>query len=414
MGARATAEDGKESMDSDRRNEEGFVLAAAVLALVVVGALVTGGFYAAHQESRIGYSSQFAADAFLAAERGLNEVIGTWTLTDFASLAVDEVVTMEDTVVSGGVASTHTVRVRSLGNNLYFVESTGRVIGGGRLGGAARRTGMVVRTTLLDFDSDQALMTYGGVDIKGAAKVDGTNHAPGGWDDCEDTGDRAGIVTVDTTGIEYGNAASLVGDPPIEQDTTLTPEDFFNYGGLSYDQLASLADPSKVFDITDDDVVLNSHAADTTAAGTCDKTQGTNWGAPEAAEGHPCKFYFPVIHAKSDDGSGSLTLNSNASGQGILLVDGDLHISGGFEFYGIVVVKGKLITGGGTSQIHGTTMVFTGGDLGDESTWSGTPTIEFSSCAVKRAVMYNDATSRAFPLGERSWVDLTATGAVTY
>lgn len=398
-------------MSRIRRNEEGFALAATVLALIIVGALVTGSFFAAQQESRIGHSTKFATDAFLGAERGINEVLGRFNLAMLEEIPIDGDTTVVDTVVSGGVRVETVARVRSLGNELYFIESTGRLVSGGALSGAARRTGMVVRTTRLDFNPRAGLMSYGGVDIRGNATVDGRDSNPTEWNNCETPQDTlAGILAKDSTTIQYGGSANLYGDPPIAEDTTIVSDDFFDYGALDYDELAALA--SKTFDITGSNVSL-SIQTDTTAAGACNTANPNNWGAPTQPT-HPCHLYFPVIHAKSTDGTGQLRLTSNESGQGILLVDGDLRIAGGFEFYGIVIVKGKLETGSGGAQIHGTVMVYTGGNIGDEAVWTGTPTIQYSSCGVDRAVKYNDAFARAFPLGDRSWVDLSGTGGVTY
>ena len=55
------------------RAREGFALAGALLALVVVGALVTGSFFAASQESAIGVSSRYNDEAMYVAEYALNQ-----------------------------------------------------------------------------------------------------------------------------------------------------------------------------------------------------------------------------------------------------------------------------------------------------------------------------------------------------
>jgi hypothetical protein len=391
-------------------NDRGFALAGAVFALVIVGALVTAGFFAASQESRIGYSTQYAADAFFAAERGLNELVGSKSMAFYDdSVAVDAVVEPAGfqavNVVSDGVDSEYSVLVRGLGDRLFYVESTGRVTGGGRYGGAARRTGMVVRTLGLDFGAEQALMTYGGINFQGAAAVSGMDDDPSGWGGCPVGTDGPGVLAKDSTTIKTKNNTDLEGDPPIDQDTSMTEEDFLEYGGLDYDRLAAMADDN--YQIPGG-TVINNTAPSYLGGGGCNTFDGRNWGAP-TDQTDACASHFPLIHANGD-----VTINSNAHGQGILLVDGDLKLSGGFEFYGIVIVKGKLDIGSGGAEIHGAALVLSYADVGVESGFAGNPEIQFSSCAVERAVALNAVVNRAFPVGDRSWVDLTATGTLTY
>ena len=82
--------------------------------------------------------------------------------------------------------------------------------------------------------------------------------------------------------------------------------------------------------------------------------------------------------------TGDLQLNSNAQGQGILLVDGDLHLGGGYEFFGIVIVQGALRGGNGGSKIWGTTYVKGDAEIGSELI--GTPIVTLSSCAIEQAI----------------------------
>jgi hypothetical protein len=87
-------------------------------------------------------------------------------------------------------------------------------------------------------------------------------------------------------------------------------------------------------------------------------------------------------------------------------VEGDLEIRGGYTFFGIIITQGTFSTGNGTNTIIGAVMASNAADL--SQSFLGTSTIQYSSCAVQRAVLNNAALSRARPLDERSWVDLTA------
>ena len=51
-------------------NERGMALAVAIFALVVVGALVAGAFFAGTQEQRVGENSRRVTQSFGAAEAG--------------------------------------------------------------------------------------------------------------------------------------------------------------------------------------------------------------------------------------------------------------------------------------------------------------------------------------------------------
>jgi hypothetical protein len=62
---------------SSRRG--GFALVGAVLAMLVVGAIVTGGFYAANQQSQVVRSAYLGELAQYIAETGLEAAMGRTT-----------------------------------------------------------------------------------------------------------------------------------------------------------------------------------------------------------------------------------------------------------------------------------------------------------------------------------------------
>lgn len=375
----------------DRNDERGFALAATVLALVVVGAVLTGGFFATSSEVRIGAGVEQSTEAFYAAETGINEVIGGWQV-DYKTGAT----------VSRSVSPTadYTVRIRPLNEGLYYLESTGRVPRGGAMEPVYRRLSMVVRNRKVDFRANSALQTLGGVTLQGSPEINGENSDPVNWENCEPGDTKAGIIAPDDSVVEYqgDDIGKFVtgGDPLVGEDPTLTPETFLDFGSLDFYELTDLADLKLVGDGNTFDAV-----APESADGQCLTGSDTNWGAPEDPT-DPCHFYFPMIHH-----DGNLHINQGA-GQGILLVEGDLHVDGDFDFRGIVIVTGQLEVGAGTSTIHGTILVGTNAITDDTYVINGTPTINYSACAVYRANEYNRAMARPLPLGERSWVDLSA------
>src|SRR2546430_11596208 len=60
------------------RNERGIALAVAIFALVVVGALVAGAFFAGTQEQRVGENQRRVQTSFGVAEAGAQERVLSW------------------------------------------------------------------------------------------------------------------------------------------------------------------------------------------------------------------------------------------------------------------------------------------------------------------------------------------------
>jgi hypothetical protein len=111
-----------------------------------------------------------------------------------------------------------------------------------------------------------------------------------------------------------------------------------------------------------------------------------------------CYGYFPIIYS-----SGSLHLDGNGRGQGILLVNGNLEINGLFEFYGIVIVRDDILKGTGTATITGA--VFAANmDAGDPLSWmTGDQDVLYSNCAVQSALTGSAILVRAT---QRHWAQI--------
>lgn len=105
-----------------------------------------------------------------------------------------------------------------------------------------------------------------------------------------------------------------------------------------------------------------------------------------------------VIHIEGDAELGG------GSGSGVLLVDGNLTVTGPLTFNGVVLVRGTLIvSGSGTSSTHlsGSVVTLLGAN-GDSSLW-----------VVYDKALVNNALSRfgtPEPLPSRSWTSLSQVG----
>ena len=81
--------------------------------------------------------------------------------------------------------------------------------------------------------------------------------------------------------------------------------------------------------------------------------------------------------------NGGTTLTSAASGAGVLLVQGDLNISGGLQFYGLIVVTGSVhFTGGGSDPTNIYGSIISGQPVIDTTTLGGSANIHYDACAL--------------------------------
>jgi len=85
----------------------------------------------------------------------------------------------------------------------------------------------------------------------------------------------------------------------------------------------------------------------------------------------------------------------------VLIVNGDLSVQGGFEFFGPVLVKGSLKTTGTGGHFNGG-VIAANVDL-EQNTVLGNAVVNYSSCALIRVLT---ATANGSVLRERSWVNL--------
>jgi len=377
------------------QDERGMALAVAIFAMVVVGALVAGAFFAGTQEQRVGENQRRVQTSFGVAEAGAQERVLSWdpaTMNKRAQYPADSVAIATTTAFNGsGSYGGYSYKV---GPNLFLIDVTGRdrasasgAIAGG--GGARQRIGMITRIAPVDFGIHASLTTQGTVNLSGNADVNGNDQIPTGWTTCDPSGppqpgvrDQGGNVT------ESGNG-SVQGNPPIVNDPTVNNNTFTMFGGATYAQMVARA--------TITVPAGNYSTAPVVNGGVCDKTDLTNWGDGMNPLGQ-CASYFPIIHA-----AGTITLN-NTQGQGILLVDGDLNIQGSYQFFGIVIIQGDLKTaGGGSTDAH-----FWGGvmaknaDLSTQNL-SGKATLNYSSCSINAVLQ---ATSPISMMRSRGWVQL--------
>jgi hypothetical protein len=377
------------------RDERGMALAVAIFALVVVGALVAGAFFAGTQEQRVGENQRRVQTSFGIAEAGAQERVLVWdpaTMNRIKQYPESSVAIANQSAPGGtGRYSGTTYR---LGPNIFLLDITGQdarsysgAIAGG--GGARQRIGLIARIAPVEFGIKASLTTQGGVSVGGNANIVGTDQNPGGWASCDPPGPAQAGVRDNGGTVGTSGSGSVTGVPPVVNDPSITSSSFTTFGGSTYAQLSARANITIAGG--------NINTAPSTVNGLCNTNDPYNWGDGHNPAG-PCGNYFPIIHS-----TGSIMIN-NTQGQGILLVDGDLTVNGAWDFYGIVIIQGDLKTaGGGSADAH-----FWGGvmaknaDLSTQNL-SGHATLNFSSCSILAALQ---AQSPISPMRQRGWVQL--------
>ena len=370
-------------------NQKGFAFPAVLLAMTVLLTLTTAGFFSANQEAKVGIAAKQSSKAFYLAELGLSEVMESWSNASFAALPQWDSVTFADTLANG----IWEVTVTKANDKVYYLDSSGLVTAGGALAGATRRLGMVTRMTLPDFDPRAALTTRNNVSVRGRAEVHGEDTNPPNWGSvCTGTlSDKAGVLLDDTTQIGKSGKGKLTGAPPIAEDTTINASTFTDFGDLHWNELIQMA--SKVYAGGS----LNQFLPRLDGSGNCDPTHTLNWGDPVNPAG-PCGNYFPIIYIQ-----GNANLQSGTRGQGILLVDGSLDVRGDFIFHGLIITQGDFNAQGAGNRVYGAVMA-SNVDF-DLQKGVGASVLDYSSCAIERAIINSSDLNRPRPLGERGWID---------
>jgi Tfp pilus assembly protein PilX len=81
---------------------------------------------------------------------------------------------------------------------------------------------------------------------------------------------------------------------------------------------------------------------------------------------------------------GSVTITAGSVGNGILIVDGDLDIHGGLQFYGLILVKGVVkFSGGGSDKTNIFGSVLAGKSSVDDTVLGGSAAIHYDQCALQ-------------------------------
>ena len=371
-----------------RFTSRGFALPAVIMALVILAVLLTGALYMAQQEYRVGWSTEQASVAFNMTEQGVVEVLTNWDAPAYSGLPAWGSATTTGALADGTWSAT----VTRMTNFFYYVDVTGVVSRGGPLrAGATHRIGVIAHVSSAAVTPQAALTTRGNILIRGNAEVIGQDVDPPLWGMCtEPLEDKPGITTDLTSTVTTQGQGSVSGVPPVDQDASITDETFTEFGSVDWDELILMADIRPSPGTLNIGPSLNGN-------GTCNTDDLENWGDPET--GSTCEPYFPIIFV-----NGNARIQGGGLGQGILLVAGDLDLRGNFSFYGVIIVQGNFETQGSGNRVFGG--ILAGNATLGQQTLTGGSVIQYSNCAVQRAI-FNSRLTRVRRLPNRSWVDVS-------
>lgn len=343
-----------------RDREGGFALLVSLIAIVGLTALATGGFLLANSERRVSSNHHSVVEAFYLANAGLNDYLanqsgqppaGPTTYSPYNSYP-------------GGSASVTVQRVATAAGDagLYEVTSTGSYDPNGT-GNPVTRT--VSTVALLDYSV--LPKPPGAITSGGGIQKQGSSGEINGNDECGVESAVSG-VRVPVGGYEQsGDGEVVYGDPPVEEISD----------PLDFDGDGSTADEADWWQgIQDGTGIQHDHVV---ASG--DEFPDTSGGD------------MPVTYVDQD----SYSLGSGESGQGLLIVSGNVNFGGGFDWNGIILVGGT-VTDNGIGEINGGVMTglnsltdpnWSGtddldNDTNDDDTLNGTKKFLFHSCYVKQ------------------------------
>ncbi|HXH10519.1 MAG TPA: PilX N-terminal domain-containing pilus assembly protein [Alphaproteobacteria bacterium] len=193
--------------------------------------------------------------------------------------------------------------------------------------------------------------------VKAQAKIHGNSTIIKGEDGCGKRDSPGVITTKDSSSIELQGNPKITGQPVNIQ-----------YNGPNID-VTSLVEELK-------------ENANYTYIVTGKTETGRNWGKPEGTDQQtPSTCSVSNIIYYNTQGT-HIKLTGQTSGCGILLVDGDLEVEGGFAWHGIILVTGTATYRGGAEK-HVTGGIMAGASMeGDLDDVGGNTSIVYCSSAI--------------------------------
>lgn len=375
-----------------RNRRSGFALLAALLLLLLIE-LLAAALLAIGTRHRTMVRAQTAAwRARSAAEAGVRLTAAAWDPAHdtLPPGALDTAAAAAGTWPDGTI---HGATIERLPAGGFLLDGEGIARDGARGRALARLATTDALRMWLDLPA--AITTGSALEVLPGAIIDGaTAGPPPGWGPAECPAAAAAerqaaigpppvpaVLADSAAPLLLDPTATLIGTGPVARAPLLAwPAAFDGLGALRTSDLARLADHI---------VGGTVSPAPSVSAGACDTLAATNWGDP-LASGSACAGFRPLVFAPND-----LHL-SGGSGQGVLVIAGDLVITGAFEYRGVILVSGRIDASAPT--IHGALRI---GFSPTPSRFGGY--IRHDECALWRA-FHSAPLRRPFRLADRWWM----------
>jgi hypothetical protein len=351
------------------RPERGAALAIVLWALVVGGVLLTLVTLLAVQEQR-------AAGALRREERGLvgAEQVGAELFAGMTAgkLRDDLPRTFDSLTLDPG--GDWSALVRRLTSEVVLLEVAPRSpVGPASREAASVRLGWLLRPRPDSLPAVAAVSVGGPVALGEGVVISGADETAPGVDSCPSP--DSAIAGIAAPSVVISGAAQLLGSPPeLLQAGDLGVFDRFS-------ERATIVLPGGTYT-----------TSPATVGTSCDLRRPTNWGDPGGAAA-PCSGYLPLVRVDGD-----LTLGGG-TGQGILLVSGDLRVTGPFTFHGVMIVKGAVdITA--PTDVRG---ILAAAELRSGAGPVTSLKVHYTKCIVSKSLDFSAPLS---PLSSRAWIQL--------
>lgn len=375
-----------------RGARRGIALLASLVAVLLLALLAIASMHLAHADFRRTRDEGTMRRAANAADAGAYDVVRRWSSTPHEITPVGTTLGPDTLQLTGSLAVSRTTRTS---RTTWWTVSTGSA--GDSLQRTLSRRGVQVayRLALPEVLANAALVARDSVTVAGGARVVGTDTSLASWGAlCPSLSHAAAIAMPDTSRLCDGSCGGSVsrvhGLPALLVDSSAAlPSRYRVFGNESWGSLTRHAT-----------VVLPPGSiitpAPSVAAGRCDRTRSDNWGDPGGVG--PCATYAPLIWA-----TGDVELRGGV-GQGVLLVEGDLTVSAGARFAGVVIARDDVRSQGIGGTLLGSVLA---GDAsvapGDHTLLDGASLVQRSHCAVDLALEWS---ARLIPMAGRSWAPL--------